>query len=223
MRNSHWVVSLVVVLFGTAGCGGGGGGGTTPNNVAFMAGGVDLITSTYSASIMVTDSSSNGAAIPDAVVTVNGAALTYYPASKWYAAGVVVPDASGNFNFSVTAKGVTYTAVESKLDSVPVISMPATFVAASANSVSWTVPSGASKDMIYDLSITLDDGSYKEVYATGWIQSASVNIPSNATVAGTKYRVFLTAAKPGASIANAASGSNFSVNAYAQPLAFTAQ
>jgi hypothetical protein len=220
-------MSLIALVL--AGCGGGGGGGTTTtaSGGVYILGTVILSASTYIPAIRVNNGSVNGTPIVDAAVTVNGQAVTYNPLTKEYdgygsAAVTVVPDASGKFNLSVTSGGSTYTASVTALTSVPVITMPVAFIAASANTISWTQPGGMTGTMIYTPYIP-NSGGATPVYGPTSIFAMNAVIPANTTVAGRSYTLVLTAAQMGTLIANAASGSNFGVTANSSQISFTAQ
>jgi hypothetical protein len=178
--------------------------------------------SSYAASIKVINQI-GGAAVTDAIVAVNGVALPYDPATQVYAGSIVGPDAAGKFNLSVTANGATYIATENALTSAPLVTLPVPFTAAAANHISWTAPGGATSTVSYLFEIGLDNGTFTSVYAPALTTAVDAYVPANTTIAGTNYIASLSAVQFGASIANAAPGSNFAVWAYALQPKFTAQ
>jgi hypothetical protein len=178
--------------------------------------------SSSAASIKVTNKI-GGAAVTDAIVTVNGITLPYDPATQSYAGSIVGPDAAGKFNLSVTANGATYTATENAFTSAPLVTVPVPFTAAAANHISWTAPGGATSTVSYLFEIGLDNGTLTSVYASTLTTVVGAYVPANTTIAGTNYIASLSAVQFGASIANAAPGSNFAVWAYALQPKFTAQ
>ena len=224
MKKLHKGVALLaIVAMSLVGCGGGGGGaagGGTPGagttSGTFIAGTVTTVpnpatgANTYSATIAVKNNTSVGLPITNATVGVNGTTLLLEPIMKVYM-GNVTPDASGKFNLSVAASGVTFTATDAAISGVPVVNAPAPFVASAANTVSWTTPVGAPPSMKYAYTLT-NNATGTQVFTQSNIASTSVTIPAATTVAGITYASSLQGADAGVAIANAATGSNFGVS-----------
>ncbi len=232
--NGVLVVALALVLAGCGGdCGKWGPPGckrkiyTAPapapsSGGPLIVGGAASRNSSYAASIKVTNQI-GGTSVTDAIVTVNGVTLPYDAATQSYAGSLVGPDAAGKFNLSVTANGATYNATENAFSSAPLVTVPVPFTAAAVNSISWTAPGGGTSAVSYLFEMGLDNGTSTSVYAPALITTTGTYIPANTTIAGTNYIASLAAVQFGASIANAAPGSNFAVGAYALQPKFTAQ
>ncbi|MBU1426198.1 MAG: hypothetical protein KKH12_13545 [Gammaproteobacteria bacterium] len=193
----------------------GGGGSTIHGGVFIMAGTYATGSpAVYSATVFVYTDNMNGAPITDATVMVNSQPLTYDATAKYYM-GTVSPDA-GKFNLSVTANGATYTSTVDAFTSIPAILLPSSFIANNPNTITWTKPGGApatSSTMFYNLEIV--DTNFNRVYAGGSNTTESVLIPAGTTLGSTSYYVNLYGTHQVYPIANAATGSNFSMQAYA--------
>jgi hypothetical protein len=224
MRRLFNTVSVIAILLGLNGCGGGASVATASNQSGgtYIAGMVSLFSSKYTPQVRVTHTDFGGATITDAVVTVNGQALVYNSITGWYEGTAASPDAAGKFNLSVTVNGSSYTASTNAFTSVPVVTFPSTFNAASANTISWTPPGGAVGTMYYSPEIFPYSAGSTSVYS-GSTNSTSVIIPAGTTTAGVTYGMVLGSSQVGVLIANAASGSSFGVTAQPPQINFTAQ
>jgi hypothetical protein len=161
----------------------------------------------YTGAVIVSTDGSGTTPITDATVTMNGATLTYNPTYKDYVNTAVVPDASGNFNLVVTAKGATYTATESVFTSVPILTVPNPFNATAPNTISWTAPGGVpvGSSMSYSFQI-IHQTTNAPVYMPGGVTSLSINIPANTTLAANGYIANVHGMRRGTQIANAVTG-----------------
>lgn len=220
---------MLIAVLSLMGCGGGGGGGTPAagggsGTGTFIAGTVQTnqagATVSYYATIAVKNNTWLGLPITNATVSVNGTNLLLEPIMKVYV-GAVTPDAAGKFNLSVAASGVTYTATDAAITSVPVVTTPNPFVASAANTVSWTAPTGAPASMKY--AYTLTNTSNGAQAFTQSNLSNSVTIPANTTAAGTTYSVQLLGGWAGVAIANAVAGSSFGASVGVYPTSIVAQ
>lgn len=190
--NMHlFIVAILTSLL--VACGGSGGGappssGGTTGGV-FIAGNViasapALGAVNYNAAITVKNTNALGLPITNATVTINGTALTLEPLMKIYM-GAVTPDGAGKFNLSVTANGTSYTASDAAITTLPVVTIPAPFIASAANTVSWTTPTGAPASMKYDFSLRNVTGVV--VFNSTKIAANSVIVPAATTLASSLY------------------------------------
>lgn len=226
MKHLFAVMSLVAILLGMNGCVTSGGSYSVP---AVAPGGTTILgtmvlssPSTYTPVVTV---SIDGVPISNAVVTMNGQTLAYNSVTQQYggSGAAVTPDAAGKFNLSVTANGSTYTASASALTSVPVITVPATFMAAADNTISWTPPGGMTgTGMLYIPEIKPNFAGATPVYSPASTTAMNAFIPAGTTAAGTSYIMTLLAYQAGTQIVNAAPGSNFGVGTNSS-INFTAQ
>ena len=235
MRIVLWnVFNTFLLLAVLAGCGGGGGNtpaGTTGPYISIVvdagntgAGG----TLRYSAWGSVNETSRTGLPITDAIVTVNGVTLTYNAATKQYSARGLpstLPDANGKLNLTVIARGKTYAATQDAPDTLPVLSVPNSVVAANATTVSWTqnvsthglVPTF----YIFSAYISGPTGNTDRYQTT--TTNTSVNIPANTFTAGTTYWFNVNSDYNAQPIANTAQSSGFYVLAAPVSTSRTAQ
>ena len=200
-----------------------GGGGSSIHGGVYIIAGAYLNATTYSSVVFVHTDSLSGAPISDATVTVNSQALTYNTTYNYYE-GAVLPDA-GKFNLSVTASGATYTSTVDAFTTPPVLDDPNPFSASAVGgqTITWSRPVGApapSITMFYNLQIF--DATHTRVYAGGSSTTESVTIPAGTTQQGADYIVSLYGTHQVYPIANAATGSNFSMQASADQVSFTA-
>lgn len=222
MRNLLLSLSLIAVLFGVNGC--GGGGGATSGSQVYINGEVLLSGAAYTPIVMVTNSDSSGSPYAGAAVSINGSSLTYNSAYSGYGgpSTAVTPDSNGKFNLTVTLNGSTYTASAAAFTTAPSVTFPSPFTAASANTVAWTAPTGATGAINYFISLYSQQSGTPSVYST---TTTSLNnlVPANTTAAGNAYGYIVMAIQSGSPISGAASGSAFYSDAEATPQLFTAQ
>lgn len=104
-----WAMLVAMSLTLTSCC----GGSTVSTTGVYIGASLSMSASPgYSGAVIASTDGSGTTPITDATVTMNGVILTYNPTYKDYMNSAVVPDAFGNFNLIVTAKGTTYTATE---------------------------------------------------------------------------------------------------------------
>ena len=228
-RNLFFIALFTSWLSACGGSGSGSAGGSTPPPSGGTTGGVfiagNVITNApalggvnYNAAITVKNTNSIGLPITNATVTVNGTALVLEPLMKVYM-GAVTPDSAGKFNLSVTANGTSYTASDAAITALPVVTIPAPFVASAANTVSWTTPTGAPASMKYDFSLRNVMGVV--VFNRPNIAANSFTIPAATTLASSFYSPQLLGAGAGATISNAVTGSSFASAISMSPASFT--
>lgn len=223
MRIVHRnVFSMLLLLAVLAGCGGGGGnaqstGSTGPYiNVVVVADNTGVGgTLQYRVWGSVNETSMTGLPITDAVVTVNGAPLTYNTVSKQYFANNLpstLPDVNGKLNLTVVIGGSTYTAMQDAPDTLPVITLPATLTASSINTVTWTqnVSSHGLTPTFYYLTVFPSGATGTTVMQT-MTTNTFVNIPANTFTGGTNYCFNINSDYNVQAIANTAQLSGFYV------------
>lgn len=228
VSGSAFFVFLFALL---AGCGGGGGGGSSGSTTSppyifaavesFPVGAVPsgFLPTGFNGQVNVeVRNNSTGASIPNALVSLNGSALTYSAQDEEYEANIVV-NPSQNLALRVVLDGVTYTASSARFISYPTISIPLTgsiWSSLAANLVAWTavIPSTPS---VYGLTVSDTSGnlmwpssSSVQTLPTG---STSFTIPYGSLSAGN--RLVIVALATGLEIPNAAPGSTFVLDALA--------